>query len=214
MPTATNAEGAKAPASPARDFLSLLFGHPSLAGLYLAIWDRQTHKTAAFQLPDLEAAAANAEARATTTDVYFGVCPYTAVDPMSRGTADRAGALVGVWLDVDVRHPEAHKAENLPPTREAAFDLIYEMPRAPTLVVSSGYGLQAWWAFREPLLIKTEAQRIEAGMISTGWVAAANRRAAKHGWKLDPVGDLARVLRLPGTWNRKGAEPRPVEVVK
>lgn len=197
-----------------REFLGLLFGHPALAGLYLTVWDRQTKRTAAFALPELDAAAENAAARAEATDVYFGTCPYTAVVEGSRGDAAHAGALVGVWLDVDVRHSDAHKADNLPETREQAFDLIYEMPKPPTAVVSSGYGLQAWWVFREPFLIRTEADRIEAGQVSAGWVASANRRAAKHGWKLDPVGDLARVLRLPGTWNRKGAEARPVEVVK
>lgn len=124
-----------------------------------------------------------------------------------------AGALVGLWLDVDVRDPAAHKSDQIPETREQAFDLIYEMPRAPTVVVSSGYGLQAWWVFQEPFLIRTEADRVEAGRMSAGWVALANRRAAKHGWKLDPVGDLARVLRIAGTWNRKGVDPRPVSVV-
>ena len=197
-----------------REFLSLLFAHPSLNGLYLAIWDRQTKATAAFQLPDLEGAACNAEARAESQDVYFGVCPYTSINAGSRGTADQAGALLGVWLDVDVRHPDAHKAENIPETREQAFDLIYEMPERPSAVVSSGYGLQAWWLFDAPLLITDTKTRIEAAAASTGWVAMANRRAAKHGWKLDPVGDLARVLRLPGTWNRKGAEPKAVEVVR
>ncbi len=197
-----------------REFLALLFGHPSLNGLYLAIWDRQTKGTAAFQLPDLEGAAVNSEARAETQDVYFGVCPYTSISNGSRGTADQAGAMVGVWLDVDVRHPDAHKAENIPETREQAFDLIYEMPMKPTAVVSSGYGLQAWWLFEQPWILTNAADRIEAGMTSAGWVARANKVAAKHGWRLDPVGDLARVLRLPGTWNRKGAEPRAVEVVR
>jgi len=197
-----------------REFLSLLFGHPSLNGLYLAIWDRQTKATAAFQLPDLEGAACNAEARAESQDVYFGVCPYTSINAGSRGTADQAGALLGVWLDVDVRHPDAHKAENIPETREQAFDLIYEMPVRPTVVVSSGYGLQGWWLFDEPWILKSGADRIEAGQTSAGWVARANRVAAKYKWRLDPVGDLARVLRLPGTWNRKGVEPKAVEVVK
>ena len=197
-----------------REFLSLLFGHESLAGLFLTVWDRQTKTTAAFPLPDLENAAAEAERRSVDRDVYFGVCPYTKIAGGSRGTAEDAGALVGVWLDVDVKHADAHKAENIPETREQAFDLIYEMPERPTAVVSSGYGLQAWWLFREPLLIRNTEARLEAAAASTGWVALANRRAAKHGWKLDPVGDLARVLRLPGTWNRKGIEPRPVEVVQ
>ncbi len=201
-------------AADAKEFLSLLFGHSSLGGLYLAVWDKQTKATHAFQLPDIESAANDAVARAEAADVYFGVCPYVKVEPGSRGDASQAGALVGVWLDVDVKDPTAHKADNIPETREQAFDLIYEMPRPPTVVVSSGYGLQAWWTFREPFLIRTEAQRLEAAAASSGWVTLANRRAAKRGWKLDPVGDLARVLRLPGTFNRKGQEPRAVMVSK
>jgi hypothetical protein len=196
----------------ANEFLSLLFGHLSLNGLHLAIWDKQSKATHTFQLPDLESAATDAVARAESADVYFGVCPYVKVEPGSRGDASQAGALVGTWLDVDVKDPTAHKADNIPETREQAFDLIYEMPRPPSVVVSSGYGLQAWWVFQEPFLIRSDADRIEAGQASSGWVTMANRRAAKHGWKLDPVGDLARVLRVPGTWNRKGQEPRAVMV--
>lgn len=197
----------------AGDFLSLLFDHPSLAGLYLAIWDKQTKATHTFQLPDLERAAEDAVTRAQAADVYFGVCPYVRVEPGSRGDASLAGALVGLWLDVDVRDPAAHKSDQIPETREQAFDLIYEMPRPPTVVVSSGYGLQAWWTFAEPFLIRSDADRLEAGRAAAGWVSVANHRAQKHGWKMDPVGDLARVLRIPGTFNRKGAEPKAVEVV-
>jgi putative DNA primase/helicase len=197
----------------AENFLSLLFGHPSLAGLYLAIWDKQSHRTHAFQLPDLERAAADAVTRAESADVYFGVCPYVQIAPGSRGEADLAGALVGVWLDVDVKDPTAHKASNLPETREQAFDLIYEMPTPPTVVVSSGYGLQAWWALDEPFVFRSEADRLQAAGIAKAWVSLANQRAQKHGWMVDPVGELGRVLRLPGTFNRKGAEPRAVEIV-
>lgn len=198
-----------------REFLSLLFGHPSLSGLKLVIWDRQTAHADAFTLPEIDGAVASAAARANTKDVYFGTCPYTWVGPGSRGLADNAGALVGVWLDVDVRDRTAHKAENLPETREEAFDFLYgDLDKKPSAVVSSGYGLQAWWLFREPWMLHDAADRIEAAQVSVGWVNVANKKAAKYGWHFDPVGDLARIMRLPETWNRKGAEPRRVEVVK
>lgn len=194
----------------AGEFLSLLFGHPSLNGLYLTIWDRQTHRTAAFALPAIEAAATNAMARADTQDVYFGVCPYREITPGSRGTAEQAGALVGLWVDIDVQGP-AHKVSNLPPNRIAAFDLLYECAKPPSLVISSGYGLQAWWAFRQPMLITNDAERVEAARLAVAWTDHVKARAAKHGWHVDPTGDLARVLRLPGTKNHKQNEARPVE---
>ncbi len=196
----------------AREFLSLLFGHSSLDGLLLTIWDRQTHHTHTFRLPDTDGAAGDAEARARDCDVYFGVCPYVAVDPGSRGTQAQAGAMVGVWLDVDVKNAAAHKGEAYPETDEQAFDLIYDMPKRPSVVVHSGYGLQAWWLFTEPHLLKTDAERIEAGQMAAGWVAVGNRLAKKHGWQLDKVGELARVLRIPGTKNRKATEARSVKM--
>lgn len=197
----------------AKEFLTLLFGHQSLAGLYLSIWDKQTHHTHAFRLPAVEDAANDAVARAESCDVYFGCCPYVQVDPGSRGDNEVAGALIGLWLDVDVKNPEAHAGDRYPETDEQAFDLIYDMPRRPSLVVHSGYGLQAWWLLKEPLLLKTEADRIAAGQTVAGWVATGNKLAAKHGWGVDPVGQLSRVLRVPGTWNRKTQTARPVSVV-
>ena len=196
----------------AAEFLSTLFGHESLAGLYLTVWDKQTCKAAAFKLPAIQDAARNAEERAKDCDVYFGVCPYTAVEPGKRGDAKCAAAMVGLWLDVDVRNPEAHSGTDYPETDEQAFDLIYDMPRRPSVVVHSGYGLQAWWLFKTPRILRTEADRMEAGMVAAGWVATGNKLAKRHGWKLDKVGDLARVLRVPGTWNRKSTNARKVKM--
>lgn len=38
-------------------------------------------------------------------------------------------------------------------------------------------------------------------------------KAAAHGWQIDPTADLARVMRLPGTFNRK-LTPVPVRVIE
>ena len=179
----------------------------------MCIWDRQTKGSAFFSTLELQCAAENAAARAETADVYFGVCPYSQRPANGRGSEDIAGALVGLWLDVDVYHESAHKATNLPPTREAAFDLLYEMPRKPSVVVSSGYGLQGWWVFDEPIIIRTQEDRARCKKLAEGWNLGAQAVGRKHGWHVDNVGDLARVLRLPGTWNRKGSDPRKVEAV-
>lgn len=198
-------------------FLSLLFGrHAALEGQWVSVWEKREKRTAFFRIPDqLPTAAAYAETLSAASDVYFGVCPYLEPAKEGRGTAEGAGALVGLWLDVDVYHAGAHAKKDLPPTREAAFDLVYELPnQPPSKVISSGYGLQAWWLFREPFLIRDEASRLEAAKMAKGWVDLWSRRAKAHGWTLDPVGDLARILRLPGTKNHKQAgDARPVEVV-
>lgn len=198
-------------------FLSLLFGrHAALGGQWLSVWERQTKTSAFFRIPDqLPTAAHLAAALSPTKDVYFGVCPYRErPEGNGRGSADLAGALIGLWVDVDVYHEGAHARKDLPPSREAAFDLVYECAKPPSKVISSGYGIQAWWLFDEPYLITDDTTRAEAARMAKGWVDHVGRRAKKHGWHVDPVGELARVLRLPGTSNHKQEASRPVELLK
>lgn len=198
-----------------QEFLAVMFGHESLAGLYLTIWDRQTKKTASFQLPDVHGAAINAEARGDHQDVYVCTCPFvSAPENTSRGAEADAGALVATWLDIDIVGP-AHKGNKRPaPALEAALDLLKRGPTPPTVVVNSGYGLHVWWALETPWLLKTPADRVEAKKVSEAWVSIYNRLANERGFDCDSVGDLARVLRIPGTQNHKlaGVEPKNVAV--
>lgn len=199
----------------ARDFLSLLFGrHAALSSSFLCIWEKVNQSSRFFSASDAASAADYATAKAETCDVYFGVCTYAVRPSRGRGTEDIASAMVGLWLDVDVHHPDAHKADNLPPTREAAFDLLYEMPKPPSLVISSGYGVQGWWLFDQPIPIVDQASRARCKQLARDWNQKAHTLGKRHGWHVDDVGDLARVLRLPGTWNRKGELPRAVEVMQ
>lgn len=199
-----------------REFLALLFGHPSLAGLYVPLWfkgkdGKSHHKT--WVAESLEAAAIEASLASREYDVYVRTTPI-GFKPGgdSRGKADDARALVALYADVDVAG-EGHAQTSLPPSQEAAFDLLYECDKPPSVVVGSGGGLHAWWIFKEPLLITDAKTLAEAKAIETGWEGHVRDRAKRHGWKLDSVDDLARVLRIPGTKNHKTETPRNVEVV-
>ena len=85
-----------------------------------------------------------------------------------------------------------------------------ELP--PTEIVASGHGLQAWWLFHEPWLFRTDAERQQVQELVRRFGAALQEKAQAHGWRLDSVYDLARVLRVPGTWNCK-ADPVPVRAL-
>lgn len=130
-----------------------------------------------------------------------------------RGTAATVCALAGLWADIDYQSP-AHKTANLPPTESDALTLLAELPLEPTALVHSGHGLQAWWLFREPWTFDSDAERLAAAELSERWQATIHSIAARHGWAVDATADLARVLRLPGTVNRKeGCEPVPVRLL-
>ena len=127
-----------------------------------------------------------------------------------RGTEANAGALVSLWADIDVAAPHRHRA-NLPPTQEAASEFLLAAPLPPSLVIDSGYGMHAYWLLKEPFLLPDDAARSQARHYTTGWLGTLTGLAGQRGWHLDPVGDLARVLRVPGTMNRQeGETPRPV----
>jgi hypothetical protein len=107
--------------------------------------------------------------------------------------------------DIDVFGP-AHKSELLPPTFDDAR-LILPPKMQPTILIDSGHGLQAWWLLKEPVVFGSGEARAHSQFLAIQWHRAMERRAAEKGWKLDAVHDLARVLRVPGTINRKDGVP-------
>jgi hypothetical protein len=123
-----------------------------------------------------------------------------------RGERKECVALPGLYLDVD--WGSGHKKQNLPTTEDDAMGLIGEMGPAPTVLIHSGRGLQAWWLFREPWIFESDADRDEAERLTKGWCSTLRAKAKGHGWDADQVGDLPRVMRLPGLWNRKGVAVR------
>ncbi|MDN5917091.1 MAG: hypothetical protein L0I76_18645, partial [Pseudonocardia sp.] len=125
-----------------------------------------------------------------------------------RGSAEDTATVPVLWGDVDYG-TEGHKGAGNPPTQAAAERVIAEcgMP-APTIVVHSGGGLYPLWRLREAPTLA------EAAELSERVQRALQRAAERHGWVYGTgVGDLARVLRLPGSVNRKTDQARPCQVI-
>jgi energy-coupling factor transporter ATP-binding protein EcfA2 len=78
-------------------------------------------------------------------------------------------------------------------------------------VIGSGHGFQVWWLFREPWILESVEERERAAALLRRFQATMRAHAAIRGWVIDSTYDLARVLRPPGTINRKpGLLPIPV----
>ena len=193
------------------DFLNNLW--PDVPeGMELLIWtmpDKKSHwcKSAA-------AAAVLVAQLAASKDVYVMASLQPAgLSPQQRGLAATATALCGLWLDVDIAG-DGHSSQPYPPTKEAALEILYNdsLP-APTWLIHSGGGFHAWWIFVEPWVLESDAERQQAAKLSEDWQALYRRRAQALGYTVDSTHDLTRVLRVPGTFNRKLKEhPRPVAV--
>lgn len=162
---------------------------------------------------DLEAALDTVGRAWVDKDVYIG----GGLSPRDFGLTQRCPAaeiagIVGLWMDLDVAHA-VHKKPNLPPSVDAALGMLDEIGAEPSFVIDSGHGLQVWWLFSEPWIFDGESERQKAAELMAAWIANVRIRAKKRGWDVDSVIDLSRVMRLPGTTNRKH-EPVPVSILK
>jgi hypothetical protein len=189
-----------------QQFLSVLWPAPLDAAHWLLFWGTPSKRSEWVQAitPDV---LDRLEHWAEKENVYFGCGLRTQnFGPTLRGERADVVGLPGVWLDID--YGLDHKKPNLPPTEEDALQLVKDMGPPPTLLMHSGRGLQAWWGFREPWIFADEEDRMKAERLTKAWCTTLRVRARAKGWDADQVGDLPRVMRLPGLWNRKGVPKR------
>jgi hypothetical protein len=184
----------------ATTFLQDVYGEEAPGWLTIWLWpSKYTHW---LRPQNLAAAAAYAVKQAQQCDVYIGVGLRETRLPKGRGEAQDVIALPALYVDIDLKHP-VHKADNLPETVEAARQLLSTIDLPPSLLIHSGHGLQAWWLLRELWHFKNDHEREEAARVNNRLQATIRAAAQLHGWHLDGTADLARVLRVPGTFNRK-----------
>lgn len=162
----------------------------------------------------------------------------TLPEPGKRGSAADSAALPALWADLDLAGPghelwcprdctvnhahlcpadcdleHRHIVRELPPDETAGRAIIAAtgLPE-PTIWVHSGGGLYPIWLLTEPHTI-TEANLDEARRLAKDWQRVIEHTAASLGWYYGRgVGDLARVLRIPGTVNRKEGLARPCRI--
>ena len=191
-------------------WLQQLYGGTETGWLTLFSLDRTTggnHVDWA-TVDDLPALAAAAAIREPAGCVWFGVATRRNQLAGRRGGADDCIAIPALWLDIDIAGP-GHLSENrLARDRAHAHQLVADFPLPPTVVIDTGGGLQPWWLFAEP--VDLDAATLE---LLAAWGATWTRIADRHDIDLDNVFDPARVMRLPGTTNRKEGLARPVTVV-
>jgi len=148
--------------------------------------------------------------------IYARVTTLTqAPPPGKRGGAPDSLAFPGFWADIDLAGP-GHKTKNkLPATVEEAQRIIAVsgLPE-PTMWIHSGGGLYPWHLLHEPTLV-TADNYDDMATLAARWqlvILAASEQLGYHYG--EGVGDLARVLRVPGTINRKEGLARACTVIE
>ncbi|HEY8415736.1 MAG TPA: DUF3987 domain-containing protein [Thermaerobacter sp.] len=193
----------------AEEFLTLLYGQGGQVPGFLTLWTKQDRATYWFPAHALADAARTAVKFARKYDVYFGVGLRAERMERGRGTRETVVAIPGLWVDLDVQGP-GHEGQDLPPTPEDALQVVESFPLPPTILVSTGGGLHVYWLFHKPWIFHSAEERERAQDLIRRFQTKLQAEARQRGWRLDNTSDLARVLRLPSTFNHKCDPPNVV----
>ena len=196
-------------------FLSQYFGNTQEG--YLLLWTKQDKRSYSFELPaEIKKAASMAVSLAKQKkDVYFGVTPSKIPynGSSGRGKAEDSTALTALWADVDLASG-VHSGQSNNPPDIATVKRLLKNHKLPSIAVQSGGGLHLYWLLDEPLSITDAESRRKAADLAEGWQRSIRKEFAAHGYTLDATADLARLLRVPGTFNYKNpSAPRPVIII-
>jgi hypothetical protein len=112
----------------------------------------------------------------------------------------------GLYFDCDLASG-SHAASALPATAAEALAFLHALPAKPSLIIHTGGGLHAYWLFETPVFLTTEGDRATMTQVLKEFAYTLCQAGKTHGWDLDALRDLARVLRPPGTINRKYDKP-------
>jgi len=134
-------------------------------------------------------------------DCWIGVNP---VRPVNRGRGGNADVVRLNAVVAEIDHDKCPPAV----ARVIVANLTGALGVAPTVIVNSGHGEHVWFPI----------DRGSAAGLSNAAAAALGRRfgmlvaavAGRHKVVVDNVDDLARVLRIPGSMNRKREPAVPV----
>ena len=164
--------------------------------------DKKTHPFAVSNADERQAMAQKAiELNDDGKDVYFGVnLMDTPPANTARATAETVTLQTATIADIDIRS-QAHKGDpdNYPPDFDTAKRFL---PFGVSAIINSGYGQHDYCVYSTPITITAE-NREQAKKRNQKFINVIRERAGQFSKAVDGTSDLARVLRVPGTFNYK-----------
>jgi len=184
-------------------YMDGLFGYKSKKQ-YILLW-KAAPKKLSYWFKDVKQAVKYVQDN--PKDIYVGI----GTSPKNFGLTKRCkeksiSAIKAFYADIDVTHSKAHKSKILPPDFNSAMSLLYGYGLDPTWAINSGHGLHAYWIFKEPWEFHKPGEYLVAKMLNKRLNLTIKDRAKDHGWTVDSVHDMARVLRPVGSINGKDVE--------
>ena len=146
-------------------------------------------------------------------NVFFGINPTkTPKSSSQRATNTDVCRLNAIFADLDCK--SASKPNN-PESIDGVVEFLDStiLP-PPNYIVNSGNGIHAYWIIENGFTITNDNEREKAKSLSKGFVQALLSEGEKLGYKFDNCSDLARVGRMPGSYNNKEDTSKSVEIIR
>lgn len=145
-------------------------------------------------------------------DVWFGVNPVELPAGQSgRGGDEHVRRAVALFADIDIKQGGVGGTEV---ANTVTKEISAALGQFPTAVVFSGHGGHAYWVLDpedDGWTLDTTAKRSAAQAIYRRFHRLCVDIAAAYGGNVDNVSQLSRILRVPGTRNRKDPDA-PIRV--
>ncbi|MGX1402384.1 P4 family phage/plasmid primase-like protein [Bradyrhizobium japonicum] len=191
----------------AEAFINALYGNTKRG--YLSLWTLEDKKTRWYPVNDTDRLVEDAMKLRESNNVYFGVgVRKEDLGEYKRGKNEDVLYVPGVWVEIDLNGGD-HAAGNLP-TYEDAKSILETFPLEASIINHSGGGLHCFWLFDTPVQILSKQNLQSAERMLARFQNVFIRLARAKGLHIDNTADLARVLRVPGTYNLK-SNPKPVK---
>lgn len=168
-----------------------VIGFTTIAGTYV--------QTRFYKREYLDRLLADIDAVGQRMNAYMRLTPLERPPAKGRGLERQSLGASVLWVDYDAYANQVKGLEHL-----------RARPLPPTMIVSSGNGLHAYWALDR---FETDIDAIKAR--NKRLVREINSISPEQADQVaDSCYDLARVLRIPGTWNVKKDPPLLCEVLE
>ena len=161
----------------------------------------------------IEEAAKYVEGLDLNSNVYYACCVQSGSSAKNQPRSYETACGINMfWADIDIG--DHGNGKPYAPDLESVLSIIDEFPLKPSLIVFTGHGVHVYWLFREPWIFSDQKEKAQAEEWCKRLQATLRGFAAKKGCTIDATHDLARILRVPGTFNNKPGMPRAkVEVL-
>ena len=192
-------------------FNSLVYYLPVTNNKFGYLWilseDKKTKRTISFSTNDNFATAIAKKAINLNDDGYNVFIGVNLTDkPMGeyeRAKKEKITTQTAIVADIDVENEFWHVSDENK-KYPADFDTAKSfLPFEPSILVDSGAGLHAYVLLKKPLQLTTDEEREQAISRNIDYLEMIRQNAGEFASAVDPVHDLPRILRLPGTYNLK-----------